>query len=338
MATKRVRIYTAEDVAEHTAPGNCWVSRKGKVYDVSKFLSDHPGGDDYILTHAGKDIDGAMKDAVDHVHSDSAYDMLDEFCIGKLGSEEAIVDENWEARDDFHPEETDTAADFEKNQFLDLKKPLLKQVWFSNFSKSYYLQQIHQPRHVVESARLFGPSYLEVFTKTMWYVVPIFWGPITTYLFLRSVIQFTAGPLPPFSSQPLLPLSVLFDAPMESFMKTLACFFLGNLIWTLLEYTLHQFLTLHFLLHGVHHYLPMDRLRLVMPPPLFGALQAPFTRLAHITFCMIACTTALHHTMLPAYLREMKKYHLAHHYKNFELAFGVTSKVWDIVFGTYLQL
>ena len=34
---------------------------------------------------------------------------------------------------------------------------------------------------------------------------------------------------------------------------------------------------------------------------------------------------ALHHTKLPAYIREQKKYHLAHHYKNFELGFGVTS-------------
>jgi hypothetical protein len=35
----------------------------------------------------------------------------------------------------------------------------------------------------------------------------------------------------------------------------------------------------------------------------------------------------LHHTTLPKYMREMKKYHLAHHYKNFELGFGVTSCV-----------
>ncbi|RMD43781.1 hypothetical protein DV735_g1388, partial [Chaetothyriales sp. CBS 134920] len=28
-------------------------------------------------------------------------------------------------------------------------------------------------------------------------------------------------------------------------------------------------LTLHFVLHGIHHYLPMDRYRLVMPPALF---------------------------------------------------------------------
>jgi len=96
-----------------------------------------------------------------------------------------------------------------------------------------------------------------------------------------------------------------------------------------------------------------------MPPILFGVLSYPFTRLGHFLFpaswanCIIAgaftycgyllntvllfthqytdvfydCTHyALHHTKLPAYLREVKKYHLAHHYKNYELGFGVTSK------------
>ena len=29
-------------------------------------------------------------------------------------------------------------------------------------SKSYYLKQVHQPRHLKESARLFGPAMLEV--------------------------------------------------------------------------------------------------------------------------------------------------------------------------------
>jgi 4-hydroxysphinganine ceramide fatty acyl 2-hydroxylase len=57
-------------------------------------------------------------------------------------------------------------------------------------------------------------------------------------------------------------------------------------------------------------------------------------------------------------MKEMKKYHLAHHYKNFELGFGVTSmaflrfslshsysrhgrfpgKIWDIVFNTVLPV
>ena len=55
--------------------------------------------------------------------------------------------------------------DFEKNQFLDLRKPMLRQVWNANWSKSYYLQQVHQPRHLSDSAPLFGPAYLEVRVK-----------------------------------------------------------------------------------------------------------------------------------------------------------------------------
>ena len=43
-------------------------------------------------------------------------------------------------------------------------------------------------------------------------------------------------------------------------------------------------ITLHFLLHGIHHYVPMDRLRLVMPPTLFVVLAIPFYRLALFIF------------------------------------------------------
>ena len=43
-------------------------------------------------------------------------------------------------------------------------------------------------------------------------------------------------------------------------------------------------ITGHFLLHGIHHYLPMDRYRLVMPPALFVLLAAPFYKLAQTVF------------------------------------------------------
>jgi len=365
---KRVRIYTAEDVEKHKSPASCWVTRAGKVYDVSAFLPDHPGGDDFILKYAGRDIEKTMKDPEEHDHSDSAYDMMEEYIIGRLGNDASIVDENWEAPDDFHPDDTNLAEDFEKNKFLDLRKPLLRQIWEANFSKSYYLQQVHQPRHLSYSARLFGPDILELATVAKWYVVPMIWAPITIYLFLRALFQF-AGTLPAFTVNPALPLSSLSSIPNDAFVKTLLCFFTGNLIWTILEYTLHRFLfhidevlpdrpiflVLHFLLHGIHHYMPMDRLRLVMPPFLFAALQAPFTKLAHTIFptamangiisgsfafyILYDCMHyALHHTQLPAYMRAMKKYHLAHHYKNFELGFGVTSKIWDVVFNTVLPV
>lgn len=91
-----------------------------------------------------------------------------------------------------------------------------------------------------------------------------------------------------------------------------------------------------------------DRLRLVMPPTLFAALSYPFCKLAHALFPnwmangIIAGSFAfyilydmmhyaLHHTQLPQYMREMKIYHMAHHFKNFELGYGVTSKFWDVV-------
>lgn len=121
-------------------------------------------------------------------------------------------------------------------------------------------------------------------------------------MFLRAIVQFTYGPssLPPFIVDPVAPLHIVLSRhiPTLALVKTMSCFLLGNVVWTILEYTLHRFLfhidyylpdapwalTLHFMLHGIHHYLPMDRLRLVMPPLLFTALSYPFTQLAHAIF------------------------------------------------------
>merc|ERR1719503_245078 len=46
---------TMEEVAKHNTKASCWVVLDGKVLDVTKFLSDHPGGELAILTFAGKD-------------------------------------------------------------------------------------------------------------------------------------------------------------------------------------------------------------------------------------------------------------------------------------------
>ncbi|KAF9017565.1 oxidoreductase [Hymenopellis radicata] len=363
------KILTAEDVARHHSREHCWLSYRGKVYNVSGFLGDHPGGEDIILRYGGRAVDRAMGDSNEHEHSDAAYDMLEEFVIGKLGTEETVVSQDWVATDGYwYPDDTDVAADFAKNKFLDLNRPLVMQVWRANFSKSFYLKQIHQPRHLPRSAVLFGPAYLEIFTKAAWYVPPTLWLPMAGYLFLRSLFQFM-GPIPLAMDKLSLPLSSMATIPLEAYGKVVSCFLLGNFLWTILEYLLHRFffhldeylpdhnvaLTLHFLLHGFHHYLPMDRLRLVMPPILFAILQFPITQLIYKLFPVAVANGiiagaftfyvlydcmhyAVHHTNLPAYLKEIKKYHLGHHYKNYELGFGVTSKIWDIVFDTVLPV
>ncbi|PHH61287.1 hypothetical protein CDD81_517 [Ophiocordyceps australis] len=49
------KLIDAADVAEHNSRTSCWVILYNKVYDVTDFLSSHPGGPNAILRLAGKD-------------------------------------------------------------------------------------------------------------------------------------------------------------------------------------------------------------------------------------------------------------------------------------------
>ncbi|PHH78590.1 hypothetical protein CDD80_6632 [Ophiocordyceps camponoti-rufipedis] len=44
-----------DDIAKHNSAESCWVIIHGKAYDVTDFLPEHPGGQNVILEHAGKD-------------------------------------------------------------------------------------------------------------------------------------------------------------------------------------------------------------------------------------------------------------------------------------------
>jgi cytochrome b involved in lipid metabolism len=45
--------YTLEECKKHTSDKDCWIVVHGKVYNVTDFLEEHPGGYDIILTSAG---------------------------------------------------------------------------------------------------------------------------------------------------------------------------------------------------------------------------------------------------------------------------------------------
>ncbi|KAJ9548016.1 hypothetical protein OSB04_020559 [Centaurea solstitialis] len=75
------KVFTLKEVAEHNDPKDCWLIIHGKVFDVTKFLEDHPGGDDVLLSATGKD---ATDDFEDVGHSTTAKSMMDEFYVGDI--------------------------------------------------------------------------------------------------------------------------------------------------------------------------------------------------------------------------------------------------------------
>ncbi|XWS47242.1 hypothetical protein CRYUN_Cryun14cG0135900 [Craigia yunnanensis] len=75
------KVYTLTEVSQHNNAKDCWLVIEGKVYNVTKFLEDHPGGDDVLLSATGKD---ATDDFVDVGHSSSARAMMDEFYVGDI--------------------------------------------------------------------------------------------------------------------------------------------------------------------------------------------------------------------------------------------------------------
>ncbi|XP_054796855.1 cytochrome b5 [Prosopis cineraria] len=75
------KIHSFEEVAKHNQTKDCWLIISGKVYDLTPFMEDHPGGDEVLLSATGKD---ATNDFEDVGHSDSAREMMDKYCIGTI--------------------------------------------------------------------------------------------------------------------------------------------------------------------------------------------------------------------------------------------------------------
>lgn len=136
----------------------------------------------------------------------------------------------------------------------------------------------------------------------------------------------------------------------------------GLLVWTLTEYVFHRFFfhfkaksrlgkRLVYLFHGIHHDDPDDATRLVMPPipslllafamygifylflgkeltPLFFAFFIVGYLLYDYTHYFI------HHIPLKfGWFKTLRKNHLYHHTHEEEV-FGVSSQLWDVIFGT----
>ena len=49
------REITPRELAQHSAPDDCWTALRGKVYDLTPYLKFHPGGGPLLVAVGGKD-------------------------------------------------------------------------------------------------------------------------------------------------------------------------------------------------------------------------------------------------------------------------------------------
>ncbi|XP_053608246.1 cytochrome b5-like isoform X7 [Plodia interpunctella] len=70
-----------KEVKKHKSRKSTWVILHNEVYDVTSFLSEHPGGEDSLLDVAGKDGTLAFEDVG---HSADARQMMKKYKIGQL--------------------------------------------------------------------------------------------------------------------------------------------------------------------------------------------------------------------------------------------------------------
>ena len=76
-----MKRFTIEEVREHNTRGDCWLVIENRVYDVTKWIRFHPGGELPILFMAGHDCSDVFK----AFHAESIFERkLPAFCIGEL--------------------------------------------------------------------------------------------------------------------------------------------------------------------------------------------------------------------------------------------------------------
>lgn len=302
------------------------VRHNDQKYDIHEFLKNHPGGLNYVRPYKDKDITKRMKDTQ---HSKAAYYLLREY--------------KNDGRD-----LTSTSDSSDLENLVDWDKPMLSQVAALGSS---YSEWVVLP--VDRKLRLFENPILESLTITPWYVVPIVWIPIITYFIymgFNTYVETTKD------ESPTVPLLIRF--------------IWGVILWTLLEYSLHRWIFhmkisgkskiliyIHFAIHGLHHKVPFDPRRLVFPP-LPAALIAYALYLSiyvvlpaeerlmilagglsgYLIYDMIHFYLHYGAPRENSYLYHLKRYHNHHHFEHHENGYGISSVLWDKIFGTTITL
>lgn len=197
--------------------------------------------------------------------------------------------------------------------------------------------------------RVFKSDSLEFFTHITPQAIVIIWTPIILYALYNAVLRWPAG------ASPLLFIGLFVFGII--------------LLWTFTEYIVHRFIfhaevkggrainQIVFLFHGIHHYQPHEKTRLVMPP----LVSIPMGLLFYGLFVLIGNLLNAQYMVLPLFagtllgyvlydlihyathhwpmlqigpMKFLKRHHMEHHYKYPNAKYGVTNAFWDQVFHT----
>jgi sterol desaturase/sphingolipid hydroxylase (fatty acid hydroxylase superfamily) len=197
--------------------------------------------------------------------------------------------------------------------------------------------------HNKGQAQLFGNPLLEMLTKTHPLVI---WG-----IYLPVIIGFSYYGVIRFNFS-LGFVSVLFLTGMFS--------------WTFFEYIMHRWVfhmvaesekatKIIYVMHGNHHHFPRDKERLFMPPVpsiilasvIFSLMFAAMGSYAFVFFpgfllgyLMYGTTHYAIHAWNPPFkwMKPLWRNHHLHHYKDDHKGFGVSTTIWDRLFGTMFDL
>lgn len=196
--------------------------------------------------------------------------------------------------------------------------------------------------------RLFRSGFVEFFTHISPWAIVALWGPVSLFLLIYPMLSVTDQTFPWY-----IPLGVVF----------------GLFLWTIAEYAIHRFIfhyhpntprleRIFFLFHGVHHAQPQVKTRLVMPFPVSIPMAIAFYGLFYLVMAVLVRVPlwvnplmagfvigylaydlthyATHHLPMRwgRYPQFLKRHHMLHHYKDDNTRFGVSSPIWDWVFGT----
>ncbi|KAF9898280.1 hypothetical protein BX616_004253 [Lobosporangium transversale] len=130
--------FSVSQVAAHNSENDCWVIIHDKVYDVTAFLNEHPGGKKIILKNAGTDATKQF----DAFHNPNVLKNYGALCIGVIGEPPK---ENVEAA----PASTANDEDDEM-QFGDMV-PFGDPSWYQQWGSPYYNATHRRLRRVMRA-------------------------------------------------------------------------------------------------------------------------------------------------------------------------------------------